>query len=310
MGNSEINVYVAMNTLRPVIFFIAAIMLSDLYCLSQENTLNYSEELSAWHEVSNSIVAQINSQPAFGAFCLWEVSSVSGNPIPYPKSKLLKLWPPMAPLNNANKSEESLVPGSVIKVADGWLVACNWADGSEVCWFSEDKSTRKLVAEVWINQFQKSSSDGVVIAAQGEWIGYNERGGRVSRFHRSASDQNWSHELLVNYQFGEVLGVAPGWEDGILVYSRRGWWKIDTDGEVALLWNFRDLYVGGRTIAIGENDTVFVGGKHFVKQVNLKTKTVKMLVPSKEFLAAMLEWPHEKFQGALEKVSVIPLEAE
>lgn len=258
-------------------------------CASDKERLIIENDVTKWYEVPDVTVNEIETNPLSGNFCKWQVATVAGKLSVSIGRNPYQLWARRFPGDFNGSDGYAILPDKVQEVVDGWLAAYNYVEDGRIYWFSSDMRSHRLIASGRINQFvQLQGSDDIVAA-----IGKSESG-YVIRFHPVDSDNRWAFKKVVDYDFGDVIGVGTSDDDVILVCSVKGWWQITPDNTVeAMDWPM-EVFGNASSIAVVERK-IFVGGEYFVREIDKVTKSVRVLAPSEEFVQAMRYWSSEKF---------------
>ncbi len=172
---------------------------------------------------------------------------------------------------------------AIAPVVDGYLVGFNEGEwGAALYWFSRDGKCSYKVSEHQVVDFVVVSETIYAIEGLAHLV-FSE--GSVIKITRSNHCRRWEAHEWVKLPFApEVVSLTRG--NVMVITLSDALVAVDTRGQVDFLardapWGV--LYPGSSVLS-PDGDKVYVGMRQYVAEFNLKSKELRMLIPSKAFL--------------------------
>ena len=259
------------------------------FTLAEESSpLSYSKDFSDWLEIPASTMEAITSDPFFSKVCDWRIDQSELGATPYLLEKRASEWLMLVPRDGIAEDSEAIRPSSTIKLGSGWLVSYNRQRGSEVYWFSSDKTKNHFIANFFVNQFSLGVLDSEILAAVSRSVAPDgtEIDGGVVKFTIVPGAENWSNYVYITSAFGDVYGIEPLWNKGMLLHTEKGLVVFNNQEPEPRIIDFKGNLLSYTTIgSVGR--FVFFGGQFSVGELDSESLSVRYLIPSQSFLDAL-----------------------
>jgi hypothetical protein len=172
---------------------------------------------------------------------------------------------------------------AIVPVSDGYLVGFNHGEwGAALYWFARDGKCSYQVSEHQVVDFVVVSETIYAIEGLAHlWVSE----GSVIKITRSNHCRRWKAHEWVKLPFApEAVSLT---RDNAMVITLSGALvAVDTNGKIDFL--VRDAPWGvlypRSSVLSPDGEKVYVGMRQYVGEFNMKSKTLRMLIPSKAFL--------------------------
>jgi hypothetical protein len=210
----------------------------------------------------------------------WYVSSKDGKP--NAKVRDISAYTFVPPPFTARTKEFSSI-GDVLQVEDGWLVGFNQGEwGGTLYWFSPDgKENYKISDHQIVDLFLHRN---VIHAIEGlSHVGLSN--GSLISISRSNDQSQWKAKTLLKLpQAPDAVSILSNGH--LLLTLSDSIVDVSPDYSFKTVLSeaaFRQLYVNSSALSTNETK-LFLGMRQFVGELDLRTKKIRLLIPSDDYL--------------------------
>jgi hypothetical protein len=172
---------------------------------------------------------------------------------------------------------------AIAPVVDGYLVGFNEGEwGAVLYWFSRDGKCSYKVSEHQVVDFVVISKTLYAIEGLSHLIFSH---GSIIKITRSNDRGRWEAHEWVKLPFApEAVSLTR--DDSMVIALSDALVAVDTRGKIDFLVRdapWRVLYLSSSVLS-ADGDKVYLGMRQYVGEFNMKSKELRMLIPSQEFL--------------------------
>lgn len=172
---------------------------------------------------------------------------------------------------------------SFARVEDGWLVGFNRGEfGAALYWFSPDGKENYKVSEHQIVDFF-SLPDGLHAIEGLAHMGISE--GSIVRIARPEPKGRWQATTVTKLSFAPYA-VSVQRNGTMLITLSNSLVRVGDDRKVTTLLDAPpwDALYPNSSVTSADEQKLYIGMRQFVGEIDIPTKTLRLLVPSAEFL--------------------------
>jgi hypothetical protein len=173
-----------------------------------------------------------------------------------------------------------------MRVEDGWLTGFNEGEfGAALYWFSSDGKRNYKISDHQVVEFF-SGLDGIYAIEGLGHMGYSR--GSVIRIARAEPDGRWHASTMVELP-GNPCTVSTG-RDGTMFVTSSDWIvAVSRDWRVTTLLQEPWWYRPTSSALSPDEQKLYIGMDYFVGEFDIRTKKLRLLVPSDIFLEPFRE---------------------
>lgn len=262
--------------------FVSLAIACILPCYSYAEKLNYPELLSDWLPVplpesdKNQAFAELIKNSPYEWYVVSQNGQVHIKLINRDTDSFAKQKPPFKTWIGGEIGDSV---SHAIKVKNGWLVGFNHGEwGGALYWYSHDGKKHQKISDAQIREFFHSPEG--IFATEGVYHTMYMQGS-VIRITPISSSPYWRTDTVMNLS-NRIFNKSDNnyyAEPHSLSYGIRGAFT-----ELKIAWGWRPTY----TLAFSKNEqTLYIGMRHFIGKFDVKTKKLELLVPSQSFVDAI-----------------------
>ncbi len=273
---------------RLIRFLLISTLLACSFGAQKAAEPNYSHDPSTWRgEVcpprTDRRAHSLWSYAANYSKIEWRVSSEGGRVQAQRKEKAEQQ--PSARPKFDPKAGQLRAPSAFARVDDGWLIGFNHGEfGAALYWFSLDGNRNYKISDHQVVDFI-STPDGFLAVEGLAHLGTSR--GSLIRVTRAKGEKQWKAKSLVTLPFAPY--AVSRRRDGALLITLSDSLVAVAPGDRAKVQtlladaDWGGLYPNSSALASDERK-LYIGMRQFVGEFDLQTKTLRFLIPGKEFL--------------------------